>query len=158
LTSVSNNGDANKANYPLFEDMVRWRMKGSELTDAEKLANRQNDFSVALKELEHRGFFSYGAICDGRFVGWISMMYTAKIGPRWKKGMVYVDEIWVAPEYRNRGIAKELIQKAFECQKKTRAIEVRLYVGSDNAAALKVYKSCGMREAGPASFIRSTGK
>jgi ribosomal protein S18 acetylase RimI-like enzyme len=146
----------NKANYRLFEDMVYWRMTGHELTDAEKTASREQDIAPVLKELEHPDFYCYGALCEGRFVGWISMAYVPKVGPRWKKGMIYIDELWVAPEYRNRGIAKGLMEKAFECQRHVGAIEVRLYVGTDNAAAMNLYRNCGMKEAGPAIWMRSS--
>ncbi len=144
-----------RTNYHLFEDMVYWRMKGVELTESEKAAHRKIDSAEKLKELEHPGFYSYGGLSDGRFVGWISMMYTPKIGPRWKQGMLYVDEIWVAPQYRHKGIAKRLMQKAFECQKETGAVEVRLYVGTGNTAALRLYKSCGLHEEGPAIYMKS---
>jgi len=144
-----------RGNYHLFEDMVYWRMKGTDLTQAERDTNRANDFTEKFTELEHAGFYSYAALSDGRFVGWISLMYTPKIGPRWNKGMIYVDELWVAPEYRNRGIAKQLMEKAFECQRNTGAVEVRLYVGTTSTVARSLYASCGLQEAGSAIFMRS---
>ena len=144
-----------RENYHMFDDIVRWRMTGVELTAGEKEANRGRRFDEAYKELEHSGFYSYAAVCDGRFVGWISMMYTPKIGPRWKKGMIYVDELWTAPEFRRKGVATQLMQKAFECQKEMGAVEARLYVGANNVAAQELYKRCGMRPTGTALFMRS---
>jgi ribosomal protein S18 acetylase RimI-like enzyme len=142
----------NRTNYHLFEDMVYWRMTGAELTRPEKDTNGKKDFTEKFKDLEFPGFYSYGALYEGRFIGWISMMYTPKIGSRWSKGMIYVDELWVAPEYRNRGIAKQLMEKAYECQKNTGAVELRLYVGTENTIAQKVYKSCGFQENGNAIY------
>ncbi len=140
----------------MFDDMVNWRMDGIELTQEEKEANKKTDFSAVYKELEHPGFYSYGALYDGRFVGWITMMYTPKIGRgRWKKGAVYVDELWTAPEFRGKGVATQLMKKAFDCQKETGAVEVRLYVGVDNIIAQELYKKCGMQMMWKAVLMKS---
>lgn len=145
-----------RENYRMFDDMVGWRMTGVELTQEQKKANASNTFTDVFGDLEHPGFYSYGALCDGRFVGWISIMYTPKIGRRrWKKGVIYVDELWVAPEYRRKGIAKQLVKKAFVCQKEEGAVEVRLYVGEDNLAAQGLYKKCGLQMMGKALYMRS---
>ena len=145
-----------RENYHMFDDMVSWRIKGVELTKEEKEANKSNEFIEVYKELEHPGFYAYGALCDGRFVGWISIMYTPKIGRRrWKKGVIYVDELWTAPEYRGRGIAKQLIRKAFDCQKETGAVEVRLYVGEDNMVAQELFKKCGLQMMWKATYMKS---
>ena len=122
----------------------------------EKNANKKNDFTESFKELEHPDFYVYGALCDGRFVGWITMIYTPKIGrARWKKGVIYVEELWTAPEFRRKGVAKALIKKAFDCQKETGAIEVRLYMGDDNMIAQELYKKCGMQVMSKGIFMKS---
>ena len=145
-----------RENYHLFDDIVSWRLNGIELTEEEKEANKNRDFSDVLKELEHPGFFAYGALCDGRFVGWITWIYTPKIGRRrWKKGVIYVDELWTAPEFRRKGIAKQLMKKAFDYQKETGAVEVRLYVGADNVIAQELYKNCGMHVLWNTIFVSS---
>ena len=83
------------------------------------------------------------------------MRYTPKIGrQRWEKGVIYIDEIWVAPEFRRKGIAKKLMKKAFDCQKKTDAVEVRVYVGEDNHAAQELYEQCGLQIVGKAIYMK----
>jgi ribosomal protein S18 acetylase RimI-like enzyme len=145
-----------KKNYHMFADMVDWRMNGVELTKEEKEANKKKTFTEEYKELEHPGFYSYAALYDGRFIGWISLMYTPKIGgARWKKGVIYVDELWTAPEFRGRGVATKLFQKAYDCQKETGAVEVRLYVGTDNVMAQELYKKCGMKAMWNALYMTS---
>jgi ribosomal protein S18 acetylase RimI-like enzyme len=145
-------------NYHMVDDMVYWRMNCVELTKNAKHANGRNDFTKVFKDLEHPGFHSYAALCDGRFVGWISMMYTPKIGRRrWAGGVIYVDELWTAPEFRRRGIAAALMKEAFECQRETGAVEVRVYVGADNTAAQELYKRCGMQATGDAVYMKSSG-
>lgn len=143
-------------NYHLFDDMVKWRMTGAEPTPAEREASKHSDFSGAYDDLEHPGFYCPGALRDGRFVAWISLMYTPKIGRRcWKKGVIYVDELRTAPEFRRNGIATQLMQKAFDCQRELGAVEVRAYVGADNAGAQDLYKKCGMQASGTAVYMRS---
>jgi ribosomal protein S18 acetylase RimI-like enzyme len=143
-------------NYHLFDDMVYWRMKGVELTKEEKEVDKSSEFTEVYKELAHPGFYSYGAFCEGRFVGWISMMYTPKNARRrWKKGVIYIDELWTAPEFRRKGIASALMKKAFDCQRETGAVEVRVYVGDDNAAAQELYKQCGMSIVSKALYMKS---
>ncbi len=145
-----------RQNYHLFDDMVKWRMTGVEPTAAERDANRRNDFSSVYDDLEHPGFYCYAALSEGCFVGWISLMYTPKAGRRrWKKGMIYVDELWTAPEFRRRGIATQLLQKAFDCQRELGAVEVRVYVGADNVGAQELYRKCGMQASGTALYMRS---
>jgi ribosomal protein S18 acetylase RimI-like enzyme len=145
-----------RENYYMFDDMVSWRMNGVELTKDEKEANKSNEIIEVYKELEHPGFYAYGALCDERFVGWITMMYTPKIGRRrWKKGVIYVDELWTAPEFRGKGIAKQLMKKAFDCQKEMGAVEVRVYVGVDNIIAQELYKECGMQIISNAVYMKS---
>lgn len=143
-------------NYHMYDDMVSWRMKGFELTQEEKKTSKRNEYTAAYKELEHPGFYAYSALCDGRFVGWISIMYTPKIGrQRWENGVIYIDELWVAPEYRKKGIAKQLTEKAFGCQKDTNAVEVRVYVGDDNIAALELYNKSGLHIESKAIYMKS---
>lgn len=102
-----------KDNYHMFYDMVSWRMNGVELKGVEKETNRSKEFIEVYKDLDHPGFYTFCALCEGRFVGWISIMYTPKIArQRWNNGVIYIDELWVAPECRRKGIAKQLMEKA----------------------------------------------
>ena len=145
-----------RENYHLYYDMVDWRMKGVELTAEEKEVNKSRDFGDVYNELELPGFYAYAALCDGRFVGWITMMYTPKISSqRWERGVIYVDEIWVAPELRRRGIARQLMKKAFDCQEETGAVEVRVYVGDDNYGAQELYEVSGLHVEGKAICMKS---
>ncbi len=145
-----------RANYRLFDDMVYWRINGVELTRNQKEINKTNIDNQVYKELEHPGFCAYAALCDERFVGWITLMYTPKIGRgRWKKGVIYIDELWTAPEYRGQGIAKQLMKKAFDYQQITGAVEIRVYVSADNIIAQELYKKCGMQAMGQALFMKS---
>jgi len=146
-----------KENYHLFDDMVYWRMNGKERPQEEKEANKGKVFEEAFCELNCQGFYVYAALYNGRFVGWIACIYTPKIG-NWKKGVIYIDELWTSPEFRREGIGKALVQKAFECQKETGAVKIRLYTGDDNVAAQELYKRCGFKIMGKAVFMETDMK
>lgn len=45
--------------------------------------------------------------------------------------------------------------KAFEYQKETGAVEIRLYTGDDNIAAQELYKKCGLKITGKAVYMQS---
>lgn len=148
-----------KENYHMFYDMVSWRMNNVELTQIEKEKNRSRVFVEVYKNLNHPGFYTFCALYEGRFVGWISLMYTPKIAlQRWSNGVMYIDELWVAPEFRRKGIAKQLMEKAFECQKNAGAAEVRVYVGDDNIPAQELYNKSGLHVDSKAVYMKSDVK
>ena len=137
-----------KENYALFDDMVFWREKGFERVQMESSVPRR-----VKKELKNRNLFVYAVEIDGRYVGWISLVYIPKIG-KWKNGgHIYVDELWVAPPFRGLGLGKILMWQAEILRKKLRAEGIRLYVNEENEAAKNLYESCFYAENGKAIFM-----
>ena len=67
-------------NYSMFADMVTWRRTGKY---AESFST-QVDKAIE-KELQNPDLYVYAAQSDGRFVGWISLVYIPKIG-KWIMG------------------------------------------------------------------------
>ena len=136
-------------NYYAFDDMVYWRENGAErLPCVQPLAERMR------KELANPNLYVYAVKVENRFVGWISLVYIPKIGSRWNcHGHVYVDELWVQPNYRGRGYAKALMQKADELKDALEASGIRLYVNVNNPAAQNLYENCGYQEDGQACFM-----
>ncbi|MDF2548899.1 MAG: Acetyltransferase family [Anaerosolibacter sp.] len=141
-------------NYSLFDDIVAWRMNGKERTDEEKITNKNFSLENIRYNLDHEGFYVYGALLENRFVGWISLIYLPKIGV-WDNGIIYVDELWTAPLYRNNGVGQRLMEKAFELQKELNACKIRLYVNPENIAAVRLYEKCGLLNLGNALFMQS---
>lgn len=139
-------------NYHMFDDMVFWRMNGFERTDEQKEDNKNSNFESAFLELEHEDLYIFAAFYDGRFVGWITLIYIPKVG-RWNKGVIFVEELWTAPEFRRKGIAMKLMEKAFEAQHETGAVKIRLY--TDNIPAQKLYKKCGFKLINEAVFMET---
>ena len=138
--------DAN--NHSLFDDMVFWRENGFEREPSQEPVSEQ-----IKKELLNPDLFVYAVKVDGRYVGWISCVYIAKVG-KWKgHGHIYVDELWVEPSFRGNGFAKALLKKADELKDKFEATGIRLYVNVNNPVAKNLYETCGYIEDGRAIFM-----
>ena len=136
------------SNYSLFDDMIFWIEKGFE-RDAlnAPISERLNN------ELANPNLYIYAANVGNRYVGWISLIYMPKVGKWNGNGHVYVDELWVAPNYRGQGVAKALMKKADELKTELSAAAIRLYVNVNNPIAKKLYESCGYLEDGQAHFM-----
>ncbi len=95
---------------------------------------------------------------DGRAVGfvacdtnWISMLEGEKTGE--------IHELFVLPEYRNRGIGSTLLLKAIEYAKEKGRTYAELWVGRTNYRARRFYKKFGFAESGEwGKWIRMTKK
>lgn len=76
-----------------------------------------------------------------------------KVG-KWKgHGHIYVDELWVEPNFRGQGLAKALMKKADELKMELEATGIRLYVNVNKTAAKKLYERCGYLEEGQAYYM-----
>jgi len=138
--------DAN--NHSLFDDMVFWREHGFEREPIQEPVSEQ-----IKKELLNPDLYVYAVKVVGRYVGWISCVYIAKVG-KWKgHGHIYVDELWVEPSFRGNGFAKALLKKADELKDKLGATGIRLYVNVNNPVAQNLYETCGYVEDGRAIFM-----
>lgn len=136
-------------NYSLFDDMVFWRENGFEREPTHTPVPKQMK-----KELANPNLFVYAVMVENRYIGWISLVYIPKVGSRWKgHGHVYIDELWVEPNYRGKGFAKALMKKADELKMELEAVGIRLYVNVNNPNAEKLYKYCGYLEDGQAYFM-----
>ncbi|MBQ9748307.1 MAG: GNAT family N-acetyltransferase [Clostridia bacterium] len=133
-------------NYPLFEDMVSRREHGygyMSMGGTEKQIR---------KELKNPNLCIYAMEIEGRYVGWISLVYTPKVG-KWKHGgHVYVDELWLEPRLRGYGLGKKLMERAEHFRKKCGAVGIRLYVNTQNEEALGLCETLGFGEGGTAVF------
>ena len=135
-------------NHSLFDDMVFWRENGYERESSQEPVSEQ-----IKKELLNPDLYVYAVKVDGRYVGWISCVYIAKVG-KWKgHGHIYVDELWVEPSFRGNGFAKALLKKADELKEKFNATGIRLYVNINNPVAQNLYEACGYIENGRAIFM-----
>lgn len=138
----------NKQNYHKFDALVYWRIKEKE---------RIEDVNVFIPdEIENKNLYVYAAECDQKFVGWISLVYVPKIGKINNKGYVYVDELWVEPNLRNKGIAILLMKQADDICKSLKTPEIRLFVNPENDSAYHLYKQLGFKKDSDAVYMRKS--
>ena len=135
-------------NYSKFDDMIYWRITGKQ----RKETIENIDDKIRL-ELLNTNLYIYAIEVENIYVGWISLIYLPKVGKYNGQGHIYVDELWVEPTYRNKGLAKLLLGKADDVVKELNATGVRLYVNEENPSALNLYKKCGFIESGKAHFM-----
>ena len=135
-------------NYPLFEDMIFWRENGYERTPVGEPVSEQ-----IKRELANPDLYIYAALTDNSFVGWISLVYIPKVGKWNGHGHIYVDELWVAPDLRGKGIGRALMAKADALKDELEATGSRLYVSVDNRSAKALYEKSGFREEGHTLFM-----
>ena len=134
-------------NYPAFADMTYWRKNGQERAGENTPAS-----DMVKKHLVDKNFRVYAAKAEGRFVGWIALVFMPKIS--WTDtGFVYVDELWVQDDYRKQGIATALMEKADQMKTEFSAHGVRLYVNVNNPTAKSLYEKCGYTCQGTAEFM-----
>ncbi|MDR0309682.1 MAG: GNAT family N-acetyltransferase, partial [Candidatus Methanoplasma sp.] len=108
----------------------------------EKELNELQDFSEEYLILDNENLFIYAAQSEDKFVGYVSIVYIPKVG-RKCNGHLFIDELWVNPHYRKRGIADALMKKADILCKEKNISGLRLYVDITNNDALSLYKKCG---------------
>jgi ribosomal protein S18 acetylase RimI-like enzyme len=62
--------------------------------------------------------------------------------------MVELCAMWVAPEARQQGVGKALVERAIDWASQSGASRVRLWVNQENAIAANFYRSCGFNDTG----------
>jgi ribosomal protein S18 acetylase RimI-like enzyme len=57
----------------------------------------------------------------------------------------YIHDLWVEPEYRNEGVARQMTMLAIEKFREMGVKQIRLETATANEAARKLFESCGFR-------------
>lgn len=135
-------------NYPKFDDMIYWRINGKQ-----RAPSSQPPEQAVVEELQNPNLSLFAIGVEDIYVGWISLIYLPKVGKFQGHGHIYVDELWVAPAYRNQGCAKRLLAVAEELKEELSAVGTRLYVNVNNPCAKALYEKCGFAESGTAFFM-----
>ena len=84
------------------------------------------------------------AVIDGRPVG--SLMLTREWSDWNCCWYLWIQSVYVSPEYRKNGIFKAMYDKVIELAKSEEITQVRLYVDKENTSAQAVYQKSGMSE------------
>lgn len=131
----------NKDNYYMFDDMVFYR-KHNRYKNADELIQTR-DFASCYKTLETQTFYVFAVQIEEHFVGYIFLNYLPKIGPSNEKGWLFIDDLWVNPLYRRKGVAHALMVEADILSKELNTAGLRLYVNTKNSDAIDLYNACG---------------
>jgi ribosomal protein S18 acetylase RimI-like enzyme len=108
--------------------------------------------------LEDKNLYVFAAQKEQKFIGWISAVYIHKISWTNGYGHLFIDELWVNPIYRKKGIANALMRQIEVISKELDAIGLRLYVNSNNDEANSLYKKCGYINKGEAFFMEKDSR
>ncbi|MCE5236244.1 MAG: GNAT family N-acetyltransferase [Clostridiaceae bacterium] len=141
----------NKTNYPMFDNMIFYRINGRERNKNEQ-ADIQIDQAI-YQTLEDKNLYIFAAQADDKFIGWISAVYIPKVGRTNGRGHLFIDELWVRSDCRRNGVAHTLMEKADAISKELNTLGLRLYVSVDNDDAILLYKKCGYGNQHEALFM-----
>jgi len=133
-----------KENYHMFDDMIFYREHGRYKSNNESM--EVQDFTLYYKALEMQTFYVFAAQLEGKFLGYIFLNYLPKIGTTNGRGWLFVDDLWVNPQYRRKGIALLLMKKADTLSKELNTSGLRLYVNTDNTGGVAFYEMCGYKQ------------
>ena len=129
----------NKSNYQMFDDMVFFRINGCERTEPAEIQN----FDMVCEALDNKNLYVFAAQWKNKFIGWISVIYIPKIGKTNGRGHLFIDELWINPAFRKKGIANALMKQADALSQEINTIGLRLYVNTANDEAISLYEKCG---------------
>ena len=83
------------------------------------------------------------AECERQLVG--QLMFTREWSDWRNKWVLWIQSVYVLPEYRKQGVFKQMYQKVKEWAEQDKNISgIRLYVDKTNQRAIEVYKQVGM--------------
>jgi len=81
----------------------------------------------------------------GRLVGFIVGTVEPEIGIYRVKEFGFLHDLWVEPEYRNEGVARQMVTLAVEQFRAIGVPQVRLDVAYGNEPAKGLFAACGFR-------------
>jgi ribosomal protein S18 acetylase RimI-like enzyme len=94
------------------------------------------------------------AQCDGGPAGLIWGKVEGKSSPDNPAPVIHIYQVWVAPAYRGRGIARALVDEVIAWARTKNARAVHLSVAVSATAATRLYQQAGFRPNGPPELLR----
>ncbi|MBD2772462.1 GNAT family N-acetyltransferase [Iningainema tapete] len=82
---------------------------------------------------------------EGRLVGFLVATIEEEIPIYRLKEFAFIHDLWVEPEYRQKGIARQMVMQAIERFDKMGVKQIRLDTAAVNEAARRLFASCGFR-------------
>jgi ribosomal protein S18 acetylase RimI-like enzyme len=82
---------------------------------------------------------------DGKIVAFLIGEVEEEIPIYRLKEFGFIHDLWVEPEYRHEGVARQMVMLAIEKFKQIGVAQIRLDTAGPNEAARKLFASCGFR-------------
>lgn len=84
---------------------------------------------------------------DGQIVAYIIGTIEPEIPIYWTSECGWIHDLWVEPQYRNEGIARQLVTLSVEKFRSLGVGQIRLQTASANDMGRDLFRTCGFREA-----------
>jgi ribosomal protein S18 acetylase RimI-like enzyme len=102
---------------------------------------------------------------EGTIAGFLVADTEREIGIYRLKEFGFVHDLWVEPEYRNEGLARQMVMLCVERFREIGVGQVRMDVANGNEAARRLFEACGFRvstiemlmELDPAAVAKEAG-
>lgn len=133
-------------NYNRFCNLIEWRRTGKATEATSFQTDEMYEFFKTNGTFDSDTFFVFAVEEDQVLKGYINAVVIPKPDPR--KGILYVDELWVPDIYRNKGYANLLMDHVINLARELDLWRVRLYVAIENQVARAFYKKTGYSEVG----------
>ncbi len=136
-----------KSDLPKLEQL--WRDIGREEHpgDGEAGERAVQEARRSLSEFDYLNsdsFWIFAAEADGRYVGYAAAARIPKADAR--VGFLYIDELYVLADYRNRGHATRILETAMRHAVDVRLGGIRLLVDPGNTTGRRLYETLGLAE------------
>lgn len=82
---------------------------------------------------------------QGQLVAFIVATVEQEIPIYRTKEFAFIHDLWVEPEYRQQGIAKQIVEQTIQRFRQIGVEQIRLDTATANEAARKLFTSCGFR-------------
>ena len=82
---------------------------------------------------------------QGQLVAFIVATVEQEIPIYRTKEFAFIHDLWVEPEYRQQGIAKQIVEQTIKRLRQIGVEQIRLDTAAANEAARKLFTSCGFR-------------
>jgi len=111
-----------------------------EFAEFEKLPEKMTNTVEQMKEEQE--FFNcwVAEMPDNRIVGYVSYFFCYYT---WVEKSMYMDDLYVKPEFRGKGIGTVLIDKLIQYAKDSGCHKLRWQVSNWNTSAIEFYKKTG---------------
>jgi len=111
----------------------------NEFAQFEKTPEKMNN-SVERMKAEKEFFNCFVAVSQGKIIGYVTWFFAYFT---WTGKAIYMDDLYVQPEFRGKGIGKELLNKVLDRAKESGCHKMHWQVSSWNQVAIDFYKSLG---------------